>query len=73
VLCDRAGAGFEREIAQAMRQRAPHASPNALLVRHADDILGREGRMIEAMDAIGRGKIVTEGARVEFPLTLHMR
>ena len=54
ILCDRLGPGREIEIAQAMRRRAPHASPNALLVRHADEALGRGGRMVTALDAMGQ-------------------
>lgn len=70
LLCDRLGPGGEREIARAMRIRAPHAWPNTLMVRYADDILGREGRMVEAINEIGRGIIVVEGTCVEFPLVL---
>ena len=32
--------------ARPLRQRAPHAQPNRLLVSHADDALGRGGKMI---------------------------
>jgi predicted protein tyrosine phosphatase len=68
VLCDRLGPGSEHLAARAIRARAPHAYPNALLVRHADEILGREGRMSDAVRAIGAGKPVAEGEVVEFPL-----
>ncbi len=68
ILCDRLGRGSEILAAKAIRNRAPHAYPNALLVRHADDILGRQGRMVEAIRAIGAGKMVAEGDVVEFPL-----
>jgi predicted protein tyrosine phosphatase len=68
LLCDRLGSGKELEIAQAIRVRAPHAFPNPLIVRHADRLLGRDGRMIAAVDSIGRGRIVAEGECVEFPL-----
>jgi predicted protein tyrosine phosphatase len=68
LLCDRLGPGSEHEIAQAIRARAPHAFPNPLIVRHADRLLGRDGRMVAAADAIGRGVIVAEGECVEFPL-----
>ena len=60
----------EEKIAQRMRARAPHAFPNPLLVSHADKALAREGRMIEAVRALGRGDIVAEGRCVEFPLIL---
>jgi predicted protein tyrosine phosphatase len=68
LLCDRLEPGTEQEIAHAIRARAPHAFPNPLIVRHADHILARDGRMIAAADSIGRGTIVAEGECVEFPL-----
>ncbi len=68
VLCDRLGQGREIEIALAMRRRAPHASPNRLLVRHADDTLAREGRMITALTVMGPPLMVTEGVTTAFPL-----
>ena len=68
VQCDRFGPGSEAAIAQAVRARAPHAYPNSLMVRFADRALGREGRMIAAIAAIGRGAIVAEGKCVELPL-----
>lgn len=45
----------EREIAAALRAVSPCATPNALVVSFADDLLGREGRMREAVRLIGRG------------------
>lgn len=68
VLCDRLGPGCEHHAARAIRARAPHAYPNALLVEHADAVLGREGRMVAAVRAIGAGTMVTEGCVVELPL-----
>jgi predicted protein tyrosine phosphatase len=70
LLCNRLGPGTEHIIAQRLRARAPHAFPNPLLISLADEALGRKGRMIEAVRAIGRGDIVAEGVRVELPLTL---
>jgi predicted protein tyrosine phosphatase len=69
LLCDRLAPGSERKIAEGIRARAPHAFPNPLLVRLADEALGREGRMIAAAQAIGRGEIVAEGRLVELPLS----
>jgi predicted protein tyrosine phosphatase len=68
LLCDRLETGKEHEIARAIRARAPHAFPNPLIVRYADTALGRDGRMIDAAESIGRGAIVAEGECVEFPL-----
>jgi predicted protein tyrosine phosphatase len=68
LLCQRAAPGREIKIARALRQRAPHAYPNALIIRHADVFLKRDGRMIEAIAGIGRGEIVIEGSCVRLPL-----
>jgi predicted protein tyrosine phosphatase len=68
VLCERSWPGAEHRIAREIRARAPHASPNRLLVRLADDALGRKGKMIEAVEAMGPGNAVEEGEIVEFPL-----
>ncbi len=51
----------EAEIAEALRAASPTASPNLLIVEHADRLLGREGRMVEAVRAIGRGAECMEG------------
>jgi predicted protein tyrosine phosphatase len=45
----------EDDIARALRAASPTATPNSLLVAHADRLLGRDGRMIEAIRSIGRG------------------
>ncbi len=72
VLCDRLGPGSEFVIAQRIRERAPHADPNRLIVRLADAMLGRDGRMIRAVESIGRGTMVAEGFPVELPLVLSL-
>lgn len=51
----------ERELAQALRAASPSATPNARIVALADDILGREGRMIAAIAEIGTGAEAFEG------------
>lgn len=42
-------------IAAALRRASPTASPNRRFVAMADAKLGRGGRMLEAIEAIGRG------------------
>src|ERR1700744_4239223 len=54
LMCDKREPGMEREIANAIRYLAPHAHPNPLMVSIADGILERGGRMIAAVDSIGR-------------------
>jgi predicted protein tyrosine phosphatase len=68
ILCDRLGPDREIEIARAMRQRAPHAQPNRLLVQYADDALRRQGKMIAALNTMGPPLVVEEGVTTVFPL-----
>lgn len=62
VACDRAGVGREEELAARLRQVAPSATPNPLLVRLADRLLGRDGAMTAAITSIGRGAEAASGA-----------
>ena len=67
IACDR-NPGFEDEIADELRRRSPLVTPNKLMVRLADDLLGRDGRMVEAIARIGRGADAFEGAPYQLPL-----
>ena len=58
----------EAELAQALRASSAIATPNALLVALADEALGRQGRMIAAIAAIGRGRDAMEGEPFEIVL-----
>ncbi|MGX5842082.1 tyrosine phosphatase family protein [Mesorhizobium sp. ArgA1] len=51
----------EVELAQTLRKLSPSATPNPRLIAVADTLLGRDGRMIEAIEAIGRGADAFEG------------
>src|SRR5215211_4296750 len=50
----------EWAIARELRRVSPTATPNSRLVALADRILCRDGRMVAAIDAIGRGAIAYE-------------
>lgn len=52
----------EAAIARALRLASPTATPNARFVALADDLLGRQGRMVDAVRAIGRGAEAMEGS-----------
>ncbi len=58
----------EAAIAQAIRSRSPEATPNSLFVALADRLLAREGRMVEAVKAIGRGQNAFEGTIFALPV-----
>ena len=58
----------EASIAHALRRASPTATPNIRIVALADDVLGRNGRMVDAVTAIGQG-MLAEAA--PFRLDLH--
>jgi predicted protein tyrosine phosphatase len=51
----------EASIARVIRSFSPTAQPNIRLVSLADDLLGRQGRMTNAVRAIGPGLAAHEG------------
>lgn len=62
IACARQPDRDEAEIANALREASPSATPNRLIVALADEALNRDGRMLAAIDAIGRGADAFEGA-----------
>ncbi len=67
VACDRNPDADETAIAAALRKAGPGATPNPLIVRLADDVMGRGGRMVDAVQGIGKGVYVYPGAPFEMP------
>jgi predicted protein tyrosine phosphatase len=61
TACALSPARTELQIAQELRQRSHTASPNRRIVSIADTLLGRSGRMVDAIDAIGPGAAAVEG------------
>jgi predicted protein tyrosine phosphatase len=47
-------------IARELRRVSPTATPNNRIVSIADRVLGRSGRMIAAIESIGRGAMAYE-------------
>ncbi len=58
----------ERELANTLRRASPSATPNVRLISLADAMLGRQGRMIEAIRSIGRGADAFEGVPFSFDI-----
>jgi predicted protein tyrosine phosphatase len=58
----------EAELARALRELSPSATPNLLLVGIADGLLKRDGRMVAAISGIGRGAEAYEGTPFAFPV-----
>jgi len=53
-------------LAQRLRAASPFVTPNARLIEIGDSMLGRDGRLIRAVKAIGRGADAFEGSRFCF-------
>lgn len=58
----------EAELAAELRALSPSATPNSHLIRLADDMLQRQGRMTAAIHAIGRGADAYEGNFFTWPM-----
>jgi predicted protein tyrosine phosphatase len=58
----------EETLAWELRTASASATPNPLLIQHVDKLLGRNGRMVEAVKAIGRGQDAYEGVPFELKI-----
>ncbi|WP_337266462.1 tyrosine phosphatase family protein [Oryzifoliimicrobium ureilyticus] len=59
----------EEEIAVRLRAASPFATPNSRIIEIADSLLGRQGRLVRAVQGIGRGKEADGNAPFVFDLT----
>ncbi len=55
-------------VAQRIRRASPTACPNTLLVRLADEALGRRGRMLQAIERMGPPEPASEGRPFMLPV-----
>jgi predicted protein tyrosine phosphatase len=60
----------EARIAWLLREASPTAYPNRLMIRLGDAALGRAGRMLDAVEAIGRGEVASEAIPFSLPADL---
>lgn len=67
LACERNPGIPEIDLARDLRARSAVASPNLRIVALADDLLGRGGRMVDAVAAIGRGEPAFENRPFEIP------
>jgi predicted protein tyrosine phosphatase len=70
MLCALNPEASEALVARLLREASPTAYPNRLMIRLADAALGRAGRMLTAVEAIGRGEIVSEAIPFSLPVDL---
>jgi predicted protein tyrosine phosphatase len=69
-LCALNPAGTEHDLAWVLRRASPTAYPNRLLVALADEALARNGRMVTAVEDIGRGRVAEEAEVFSLPALL---
>jgi predicted protein tyrosine phosphatase len=60
----------ELDVARRLRGASPEATPNSRIVALADRALGRQGRMIQAVAAIGHGELAIAGRPFALPSAL---
>ncbi len=58
----------ELQLALLLRKLSPSATPNKLMIALADNILNCNGRMIKAIESIGRGADAFEGTPFALPI-----
>ena len=61
ALCVLRPEADEMELALALREASPSATPNRLITAQVDELLNRQGRMVRAVESIGRGENAFEG------------
>ena len=66
LACERNPDAGETAIARALRAASPYAAPNRRLVALADDLMGRRGRMVDAVEAMKPHQITYENIPFEF-------
>ncbi len=69
IACARTAPGREAEWAAHLRDAAPTATPNPLIIALADRLLDRGGAMVRAVEVIGRGAETDWGSPFELNLT----
>jgi predicted protein tyrosine phosphatase len=67
VACERNPDTDETVIARALRAASAHAHPNRRIVALADDVLGRGGRMVDAVEAMAPAAFVPESHPFDLP------
>src|SRR5690606_29737670 len=58
----------EQDIAMLIRRHGDHAYPNRLMIKIADDLLPRQGRMCAAIEAMGPARATWEGEVFALPV-----
>ncbi len=68
LACASRPPGEEGALAAFLRAACPEATPNALMIALADEVLGRGGAMRQAIANLGRGADAFEGTSFDWSL-----
>lgn len=68
LACERNPHVAEQDIALRLRRASPTAYPNRRIVALADDLLGRSGRMVDALETMGPNEASWEGRPFDLPV-----
>jgi predicted protein tyrosine phosphatase len=68
LLCMKESATDEALLLARLRRAAPHADPCPLLVNYADEILGRDGRMSDALADLAAPRTALSAPTVEIAI-----
>lgn len=60
----------EEQLASVLREASPSATPNKMIIHLADGVLKRNGRMVEAIETIGRGATAWQGNVFSLPVKI---
>jgi len=69
LACERNPDVDEAQIAATLRHASPTAQPNRRFVSVADDLLGRRGRMVDAVSRMSQARYDDEGRPFDLPIT----
>ena len=62
--------GREEEAARVLRARAPHAFPNRRMIEFTDELLGSDGRLLDAVDRLAPPDFLAPLRSIELPVRL---
>ncbi len=70
TVCAVHAEGREADLARRLRAAAPHAHPNRRIIALADELLGRQGRLVAAVESMGMPDFMVPATGPLIELTL---
>lgn len=73
ILCALNPQTDESAVARLLHEASPTAQPNRLLISHADQVLAREGRMMQAAEEIAARARMQPARPFALPVRVHVK